>query len=85
MTTPDRKPLTVMQAIGEKLGFIGLQRRNWCIGHIINLVTKALLFGKNPDIFEERARGQLPLTTAEYHDGLSHPTGSYEMHHPQKT
>jgi hypothetical protein len=57
---------TAMQAINKKLGFVSIQRRSRWIGHIINLVAKTLLFSKDPNVLEERAGGQLPLTTAKY-------------------
>ena len=45
---------TAMEAISDHYGFEdGPQRRIRCIGHIINLVVKALLFGKNYQAFEE--------------------------------
>ncbi|EXK75729.1 hypothetical protein FOQG_19506 [Fusarium oxysporum f. sp. raphani 54005] len=39
---------TAMEVIGAELGFDGRLRRGRCIGHIINLSAKALLFGKTP-------------------------------------
>jgi hypothetical protein len=44
---------TAMVAIGQKLGFDGRLRRGRCVGHIINLAAKALLFGNDSDAFEE--------------------------------
>jgi hypothetical protein len=52
--------------VGEKLGFGGRRRRGRCIGHTINLAAKALLFGKNPDAFEEQLDGRSPMTIIEY-------------------
>jgi hypothetical protein len=57
---------TAMVAIGEKLGFDGKLRRGRCIGHIINLAAKALLFGNNPDGFEAQLDGTSPLNPADY-------------------
>jgi hypothetical protein len=57
---------TAMVAIGEKLGFDGRHRRGRCIGHIINLAAKALLFGNDPDAFEEQLDGTSPLKYADY-------------------
>jgi hypothetical protein len=57
---------TAMVAIGEKLGFDGRHRRGRCIGHIINLAAKALLFGNDPDAFEEQLDGTSPLNYADY-------------------
>jgi hypothetical protein len=57
---------TAVAIIGEELGFDGRRRRSRCIGHIINLAAKALLFGKNPDAFEKQFDGRSPMTTIEY-------------------
>jgi hypothetical protein len=54
-----------MEMIDDELGFDRLMRRGRCIGHIVNLAAKALLFGKDLDAFEEQLDGQSPLTTAE--------------------
>jgi hypothetical protein len=55
-----------MDTIGYKLGFNGRLRRGRCIGYFINLAAKALLFGKNPDAFEEQFDGICPLTALKY-------------------
>jgi hypothetical protein len=57
---------TAVEVIGGELGFDGRRRRGRCIGHIINLAAKALLFGKHADAFEEQFDGRSPLTTIEY-------------------
>jgi hypothetical protein len=57
---------TAMVAIGEKLGFDGRLRRGRCIGHIINLAAKALLFGNDLDAFEEQLDGTSPMNYADY-------------------
>jgi hypothetical protein len=57
---------TTMVAIDEKLGFDGKLRRGRCIGYIINLAAKALLFGNNPDAFEAQLDGTSPLNPADY-------------------
>jgi hypothetical protein len=44
---------TAINAIGRKLGFNGRSRRGRCIGHVVNLAAKVLLFGNSPDAFEE--------------------------------
>jgi hypothetical protein len=54
-----------MEMIDDELGFDRLTRRGRCIGHIVNLAANALLFGKDPDAFEEQLDGQSPLTIAE--------------------
>ncbi|KAF4448243.1 restless-like transposase [Fusarium austroafricanum] len=51
----------------EKIGFKfhGKKRRGRCFGHVINLVVKAILFGRDADAFESRlGHGDL-LATAE--------------------
>jgi hypothetical protein len=51
---------TAMEIIGRELGFNHEHRRVRCIGHIINLVVKDLLFGKDAEAFEESVeRGEL--------------------------
>jgi hypothetical protein len=55
-----------MDTIGHELGFYGRSRRGRCIGHVVNLAAKALLFGKSPDAFEEQLDGSSPLTIAEH-------------------
>lgn len=42
-----------MDSIGEALGFDGRSRWVRCFGHIINLVSAALLFGANYNAFEQ--------------------------------
>ena len=44
---------TAMEVISAELGFDGRLRRGRCIGHTINISAKALLFGKNADVFEQ--------------------------------
>jgi hypothetical protein len=66
----------IVAIISKKLGFNGRRRRNWCIGHTINLAAKALLFGNNPDAFEEQFNGRSPMTTIEYqHWRIKGPVG----------
>ncbi|OWT42267.1 restless-like transposase [Pochonia chlamydosporia 170] len=51
---------TAMEIIGRNLGFDPIQRRIRCTGHILNLVVKALLFGKDVEAFEESlVKGEL--------------------------
>jgi hypothetical protein len=57
---------TVMVAIGQKLGFDGKLRRGRCIGHIVNLAAKALLFENDPNAFEKQLDGTSPLNNADY-------------------
>jgi hypothetical protein len=44
---------TAMEALGNALGFSPIARRVRCMGHVINLVVKALLFGHNDDAFDD--------------------------------
>jgi hypothetical protein len=54
-----------MAIIGSQLGFNHLYCRACCIRHIINLVVKALLFGKDVEAFDESIeRGELLARTA---------------------
>ncbi|RKK11240.1 hypothetical protein BFJ67_g18109 [Fusarium oxysporum f. sp. cepae] len=55
-----------MEVIGAELGFDGRLRRGRCIGHTINLSAKALLFGKNADVFEQQLSGAEALSDTEY-------------------
>ncbi|KAF6524810.1 hypothetical protein HZS61_010605 [Fusarium oxysporum f. sp. conglutinans] len=57
---------TAMEVIGAELGFDGRLRRGRCIGHIINLSAKALLFGKNADAFEQQLSSAEALSDTEY-------------------
>jgi hypothetical protein len=57
---------TAMVAIGTALGFNGRFRRGRYISHIINLAAKALLFGNNPDAFEEQLNSKSPLNLTDY-------------------
>ncbi|EXU94742.1 hAT family dimerization domain protein [Metarhizium robertsii] len=55
---------TAMKTIGERFGFCSIKRRGRCFGHVINLVVKAILFGKDIDAFEGRlGRGDMSATT----------------------
>jgi hypothetical protein len=56
---------TAMDTIGHELGFYGRSRRGRCIGHVVNLAVKALLFGNSSDAFEEQLNGSNPSTIAE--------------------
>jgi hypothetical protein len=55
-----------MEVIGGELGFDGKLRRGRCIGHTINLAAKALLFGNDPDAFEEQLNGASALSYSDY-------------------
>ncbi|KAG6989577.1 putative AC transposase [Fusarium oxysporum f. sp. conglutinans] len=57
---------TAIDTIGERFKFHGKERRGRCFGHVINLVVKAIVFGKDADAFESRlGHGDL-LATAEH-------------------
>lgn len=58
---------TAMEAIGTALGFPWVERRVRCLGHIINLVVKALLFGQDHDAFERDVSDGL-LTVKREHE-----------------
>jgi len=48
---------SAMDQLGEEFGFDGRSRRARCLGHIINLVCKALLFGHDAEAIEEVLAG----------------------------
>ncbi|KAM4063334.1 transposase-like protein [Hirsutella rhossiliensis] len=52
---------TAVAALGHVFNFEGKQRRVRCFGHIINLVAKALLFGKDNEVFKSEERLDLDL------------------------
>ncbi|OAQ58400.1 restless-like transposase [Pochonia chlamydosporia 170] len=55
---------TAMKTIGERFGFRSMERRGRCFGHVINLVVRAILFGKDVDAFEGRlGHGDVSATT----------------------
>jgi hypothetical protein len=43
---------TCLEELGSILGFDWKQRRLRCMGHIINLIARQILFGDDPDAFE---------------------------------
>jgi hypothetical protein len=53
-------------AIGRELGFDGRLRRGRCIGHIINLVVKILLFGSFDGAFEQQPDGISAMSDNKY-------------------
>ncbi|KAJ2899378.1 restless-like transposase [Zalerion maritima] len=56
---------TTMEIIKKKLGFDTVERRVRCIGHTINLVVKALLFGSDAEAFEDTVmEGEMLITIA---------------------
>jgi hypothetical protein len=55
-----------MAVIGGELGFDGRKRRGRCFGHILNLSAKALLFGSNPEAFENQLSGAAALSETEH-------------------
>jgi hypothetical protein len=58
---------TAMEAIADHFGFEGgRQRQVRCIGHIINLVVKAFLFGKNHQVFEDETPAVQALEVATH-------------------
>ncbi|KPA35654.1 hypothetical protein FLAG1_11631 [Fusarium langsethiae] len=57
---------SAMAVIGGELGFDGRKRRGRCFGHILNLSAKALLFGSNPEAFENQLSGAAALSETEH-------------------
>jgi hypothetical protein len=45
---------TCIEALGSEFEFDHFERRIRCIGHVINLVARSLLFGKDPEALEEK-------------------------------
>lgn len=45
---------TCIEALGSEFEFDRFERRIRCIGHIINLVARSLLFGKEPEALQEK-------------------------------
>lgn len=43
------------------------QWRSYCLGHIINLIAKAFLFGSNVNAFKQAADDNFPLELAVAH------------------
>jgi hypothetical protein len=54
----------IMAELGRELGFSDPQRRGRCIGHTINLSSKALLFGDHADVDSGIPYGSLQPTVA---------------------
>jgi len=46
---------TCLEELGNIFGFDWRQRRLRCMGHIINLIARQILFGQDPDAFEAEA------------------------------
>nr|AAK16925.1 restless-like transposase [Fusarium breviconum] len=57
---------SAMAVIGGELGFVGRKRRGRCFGHILNLSAKALLFGSNPEAFENQLSGAAALSETKH-------------------
>jgi hypothetical protein len=45
---------TTMEELGRELGFDWKKRWVRCIGHVVNRVVKHMLFGQDPDAFEQQ-------------------------------
>jgi hypothetical protein len=55
---------TCLEQVASELGFDCQERRLRCMGHVINLVVKNLLFGKDPEAFEvelEQPRDEIAM------------------------
>lgn len=50
---------TAVDEIGKLNGFCGRKRRGRCIGHIVNLSAKGLLFGHHPEAMEDDDTGEI--------------------------
>lgn len=50
---------TAVDEIGKLYGFCGRKRHGRCIGHIVNLSAKALLFGYHPEAMEDDDTGEI--------------------------
>jgi len=46
---------TALDELADQFGFVAKERRLRCMGHVINLIAKQLLFGENPELFELQA------------------------------
>ena len=58
---------TTMEILGRELRFNWKKRWVRCIGHVVNIVVKHMLFGQDPDAFEKKIYdGQ--LTAAREHE-----------------
>lgn len=56
-----------MEELGHELGFDWKKRWVRCIGHVVNIVVKHMLFGQDPNAFEQQIYdGQ--LTAAREHE-----------------
>jgi len=44
---------TCIRQLATRYSFNAEQRRLRCMGHVINLIARSLLFGKNPDVVED--------------------------------
>jgi hypothetical protein len=53
-----------MEALGDALGFNPVARRVRCMGYVINLVVKALLFGHSDDTFKDLVDCNSAITDA---------------------
>ncbi|KAG6989603.1 putative AC9 transposase [Fusarium oxysporum f. sp. conglutinans] len=61
---------TTMEELGHELGFDWKKRWVRCIGHVVNIVVKHMLFGQDPNAFEQQIYdGQ--LTAAREHEQWS--------------
>ena len=49
---------TAMRALGKEFGFDPEERRLRCLGHVINLAVKQLIFGKAADAMEHASRSE---------------------------
>ncbi|KAK8106569.1 reverse transcriptase [Apiospora kogelbergensis] len=57
---------TAMDYIGESLGFDGRKRRGRCLGHVLNISARALLFGNHADALEDDPTGAHIISDTEW-------------------
>lgn len=57
---------TLMEELGRRMGIDPVERHVRCLGHIINLVVKDFLFGKNFAVFEQNLHDGELNSTEEY-------------------
>lgn len=55
-----------MDYIGESLGFDGRKRRGRCLGHVLNISARALLFGNHADALEDDPTGAHIISDTEW-------------------
>ncbi|KAK8013617.1 reverse transcriptase [Apiospora marii] len=70
---------TAMDYIGETLGFDGRKRRGRCLGHVLNISARALLFGNHADALEDDPTGAHIISDTEWERWQSKGPVGYEQ------